>query len=172
MSILIIMYEDFMILLYLLLIIVLILIIIDFTLGFRLNLLAGLDEKDMFISIKCMYPFLYMLINVEDDIPYLYVYLFKIRIYRSKLKKSRKLKTKKLLKSADTSDFNIKSTYGFKDPSTTGFLYGVFGIITGYVDVENIEISPDFMSDTDYIHMDASTNLKIGHTIINYFKNK
>lgn len=166
-----------MIVLYIILLHILIIFIIDYIQGFKFWLSAALDNNGIDAEIKCLYPLLKILVETREDIPFMNVYLFKKKFYEARLfkkgvSKKRAIDVRRLLKAVSVKNINISTSYGFEDPFTTGIVYGAVNIAAPFLNVERIELTPDFTSNEIYFDVNAHANFYLGQTIVNYFKNK
>lgn len=161
---------------YTVLFILLLLAAIALTMTLRLRFLFNLDDHGMYINILYLYPLIKIVIRFEDNKPFLLVYLLKIRVFKTQLKtKKRSNRSNKgisFVKSANPTHVNVTTHYGFKDPYATGMVCGALSIAKNYINTDKINQFPDFISNNDYIYVDASANIKVGQTIVKYAKNK
>jgi hypothetical protein len=161
-----------MILLYSLAALILILIITDLARGLKINLHAVLKKK----SSKVILTFLYPLFKAETEqingAAFLSVYLFRLKVFSSRIEKKRPADFRRLIKSLRISDLEMSALYGFTDPSVTGFVSGSAGVLSSFFGLKKLELTPDFLPDENYLDMDACAVVKIGHTIMDYLKNK
>ena len=161
---------------YIIVLLILLLIIKDFTTGFRFKLSASLDYDGIEIKINHLYPLLKITVEFEGDIPFILVHLFKARLYKAQLIKrghSRgTLNAKRLYRSVSIKHVNISASFGFHDPFYTSIIFGTARIVSNYVDVKSLNLLPDFLSTRFYFLMNANANLYLGHSIINYIRNK
>jgi hypothetical protein len=62
--------------------------------------------------------------------------------------------------------------YGFSDPYITGITCGSINAASELADFVDLSQKPDFMSEDDYIRLDATAKVNIGNTLLNYLKRK
>lgn len=161
-----------MILLYILLILLALFIVTDLVQGIRVTMFAVLNSDMMKISITFLYPLLKATVDMENGTFYLSVYLLKLKLFTSKLIRRKISNIKRLFKSVRMTDLELSSSYGFKDPSVTGLISGAYGILSSFVHIRRLTLIPDFLSDEHYFLVDASANIKVGHTIWDYLRNR
>lgn len=156
------------------LILVLLLIFVAYLLTqrLRLKLYMTLNGQGFAADIFCLYPLVKIHIELEHSIPYLYVYLFKIRVYKSRLIKNKKTRKKLgLIKNVDVKDINVDTFYGLKNPYLTAIASGVIGAAKHLTSAITINHYPDFNAVNEYLRIEASGYLSLGNTIRNYAKN-
>jgi uncharacterized membrane protein len=161
-----------MILLYILLILMAILVIVDLVRGIRITIYAMLDRSTMKVSFACLYPIFLATVNMENRCPCLSIYFLKMRLFTSKLVRERVSNTIRVLNAIKISNFELSTSYGFSDPFVTALVSGMLGIISSFVSICNLDLKPNFISDEYYVILDASANIKVGHTIWDYLKYK
>ena len=161
-----------MIILYILLILLALLVIIDLVHGIRITIYAMLNRNTMKVSITWLYPLFMATVAMENRGACLTVYFLKMKLFRSKLVSEKVSNTKRLLNALKISNFELSTTYGFCDPFVTGLVSGLLGIISPFVSISSLDLKPNFMSDELYVTLDASANVKVGHTIWDYLKYK
>jgi hypothetical protein len=161
-----------MILIYTLAVLLIAFIVTDLARGIKINLHAVLNREDS----KVIFTFLYPLIKAEtvlkNGAALLTVYLFTLKAFSSKLKRKRPADIGRLMRSLKVSNVEMSALYGFKDPSVTGLVCGSAGALSSFIHIKSLKLMPDFLSDENYLNMDACAVVGIGHTIIDYLKNK
>lgn len=161
-----------MILLYILLVLLGLFVIIDLVRGIRITVYAMLDSNTMKVRISCLYPMFMATVDMENRCPCLSVYFLKMRLFTSKLAGEKLSNTKSILKAIKISNFELSTSYGFSDPFVTALVSGMLGILSSFISICKIDLKPNFMSDEQYVILDASANIKVGHTIWDYLKYK
>ena len=161
-----------MILLYILLVLLAFLIIIDIVHGIRITIYAMLDRNTMKVSIACFYPIFMATVDLENRCPCLSVYILKRRLFTSRLLREKASNTKRILNALKISNLKLSTSYGFRDPFVTALVSGMLGILSSFASICSLQIKPNFMSDEQYVILDASANIKVGHTIWDYLKYK
>jgi hypothetical protein len=112
-------------------------------------------------------------VTLDDYKPYLSIYLFKNRIYKTRLRKKKETNNTMLwLKSADVSSVKANVYYGLKSPFSTALASGAIGIVSGFVKIDELNMHPDFLAESDYFKINASAEIMLGNTICNFVKNK
>ncbi len=161
-----------MILLYILLVLLGLFVIIDLVRGIRITVYVMLDSNTMKVRISCLYPMFMATVDMENRCPCLSVYFLKMRLFTSKLAGEKLSNTKSILKAIKISNFELSTSYGFSDPFVTALVSGMLGILSSFISICKIDLKPNFMSDEQYVILDASANIKVGHTIWDYLKYK
>lgn len=161
-----------MILLYILLVLLAFLIIIDIVHGIRITIYAMLDRNTMKVSIACFYQIFMATLDMENRCPSLSVYFLKRRLFTSRLLREKASNTKRILNALKISNLKLSTSYGFRDPFVTGLVSGMLGILSSFASICSLQLKPNFMSDEQYVILDASANIKVGHTIWDYLKYK
>lgn len=154
------------------LLILAIILIALLALPIKIRVRANLDASGKYLNA---YALRFVRVNVKlDDVkPYLSVYLFGNRIYKTRLRKKKETKNSLLwLKSADISNVKADVCYGMKSPFSTALASGALGIVSGFVHIGELEMHPDFFSESDYLKIAASAEVGLGNTIRNFVKNK
>jgi hypothetical protein len=101
------------------------------------------------------------------------VYLFKQLIMKKTLKiRKKKYGGMELIKLSDPKDVHVNVQYGFRDPFTTGVTCGVINMASQFINIDSINQTPEFMSDDDYVHLDATAKVNLGSTLIKLIKTR
>lgn len=159
-----------MILLCILLSLLILFIIIDLVRGLVVKIHAIFSSDTSKISICFLYPLLCATVDMENDGLYLSFYLLKLRLFTSRIVRKKAFNMKRIIRSLKISDFDLSTSFGFRDPSVTGLMSGMLGILSSFVHIRSLNAMPDFLSDDQYVLVDASANIKVGHTIWGYLK--
>ena len=169
-----------MIFLYVLLAIILLLIYLLFAVALQVLFSFNSDKENINITILWLFPFLKAVVTIENENPVLIIHLFNKKVFKRELMQGGRERTKKhfslkLVRQVKPWDIHISASYGFRDPSVTGIACGAMNIATRLISIESLEHSPDFMTDKNYINIDASAKLNPGSTLVNlcraYFSN-
>ena len=105
--------------------------------------------------------------------PLLTVYLFKKKVYGGLVAaKGQTGRRTGIIKAASASDIRMDIDYGFRDPYVTGITCGSINAVSEIADFAELSQNPDFVTDEDYIRLDATAKVNIGNTILNYLKGK
>lgn len=157
---------------YLILSLILLLVLKVFTQALNLRFLFNLDANGASARILYLYPFVNISVELKKDKPFLTFYIFKLRIFRKELKMNRKKGNRALLRAADAKDIRIRVSYGFRDPFITGLVCGALNMAEGFLKTARFSQYPDFVPPEEYVYLDGTANIHLGHTIANYVKNK
>lgn len=127
---------------------------------------AGKSVRVLFLKI--------LRINITfDGAAWLNVYLFNNSIYRTRFKKKKETSNSLTwLKSAVILNKKADIYYGMKNPFLAGMASGALGIAAGILNLEEMNMHPDFFSTEDYLRAEGSAEIILGNTIVNYVKNK
>ncbi|MCY6483842.1 DUF2953 domain-containing protein [Clostridium aestuarii] len=139
-----------------------------------LKIIFNSDENlDFHILVTWLNPFLKASIQNKNTIIFLSLYLFNKKVLakpiKAKAKKTKKLNNKNklyYLRQVKPYYFNIDTSYGFKDPSTTGIIYGIINSFTKLIDFKNIRNNPNFVTENNYFNVNGIIKLHIVSTII------
>lgn len=157
---------------YLILLLLLFLLIKIYTDSFRIKIFFEMDQEGTRLEVFYLRPFLKVLVDIENDRPFLRIYIFNIRIARMQIQsKKRKKHFLKLIKNIKASHIRVATYYGL-DPYLTGLLCGAINVAKSYLNVEKIEHYPDFTSNREYFRLEATANIYIGHSFSIFAKNK
>ena len=156
-----------------LLLLLLFLIMLIFSVAIRIRFIIDTNNSNLNLSFLWLYPFLKVLVSLEDVKPMLTVYLFKMKVFRMAVKANKGKKSgSNLMQLAKPTEINITTSYGFKDLYATGVVCGAVNMVRGFINATYIKQFPDFMSNKDYIYLNANAKVNIGTTIVNYTKSK
>ena len=141
---------------------------------YQLRCYFHLDHGITNAEIFYLYPLCRILIEMKEDKPYLSVYVLKIRVYKNRVQLRKKTadRQRSLIKSADITNIRVDAYYGLKNPFITGILYGAVSMVSKFFHIDKINQHPEFLTDSEYIYLDATANINLWHTIMNYAKNK
>lgn len=140
----------------------------------RVKFLFYLDRFGIGMTITCLYPFLQIFVRTEDEKPYLLVYVFKIRVLKKMLtaKKRKTYSVMDIVRSAKPADIRITARYAMINPFRTGILSGILGAALKVFLLENMQIEPDFTAAEDYVHVEGSAKIHVGHMLKGWWKHK
>ncbi len=154
------------------LLILAIILIVLLMLPLKVRVRANLSGEGKYVKAVLL-RFVRVNVTLGDGKPYLRIYLFNNRIYNTRLKKRKETGNSMLwLKSADISRVKADVYYGMKSPFSTGIVSGALGIASGFFKIDELGIHPDFFAQSDYLRINASADIALGNTIVNFVKNK
>ncbi len=137
----------------------------------KIRVFVDFSENSVSADAYCLYPFLKMRIELENNLPYLNIYLFKIRCYKRALKRNIDTHEKaNFLKSVNIRNLIINTYYGFSDPFSTGIFSGILGIANALPVPADVNQYPNFFASSNYLRIEALGYLKLGDTIKNYVR--
>lgn len=149
------------------LLIIIVLIIMLFTFVLKIDFILDTNREIMNISMLWLYPFLKANIFMEQKVPTLEVFIFKMKLFRKNLNNKKKVKSKKGFKMQDIKFQNINLTthYGFQDKFLVGIVCGFINIASQFFQINYLEQEPDFLASNDYIYLRATASINIMPTI-------
>lgn len=137
----------------------------------KIRVLVDFGENGISANAYFLYPFLEMRIQLENNLPYLNIYLFKLRCYKRALRRNIDTHEKvNLLKYIKIRDLVVNTYYGFNDPFSTGIFSGMLGIAKALPVTAHVNQYPDFFASNNYLRIEALGYLKLGKTIKNYVR--
>lgn len=159
--------------LYLIILIILFMVILTFTAVLKIAFTLDTERENTRLVVLWLYPFLKVIAEGNAKGPVLRVILFNKKVYKRKLNpKKAGIKRTDLIKAVSTSDIRLSLRYGFKDPFITGVTCGAINAAAENADFVSIKQSPDFITSSDYVYMNATANVNVGNTLINFLKSK
>lgn len=160
-------------LILLLLIIIAVFITLLFIESIRIKLFLDTDKTVMNMTVFWLYPFVKLLINLENSIPVIHFYVFNKQLFTKTLKKKkRKHNGIELVKIIKPKDIYVNAKYGFYNPFTTGIACGAINVAQQFINIDSFRHYPDFTTENDYIYLDASAKVNVGQAFINLLKTK
>ncbi|NOH15991.1 hypothetical protein HMJ28_06280 [Clostridium cochlearium] len=147
------------VLLFLLIVILIFLLLLNI---YPIKIIGNFNSHDIpnfNILFSWLYPFIKgNIISNNGDI-YLDIYFFNKKIYKKPIKNNGNIKNSfYMLKELKPSYAEIKTSYGFSDPSNTGVTYGIINLLSQYINFDVFHNNPDFSMDYDYF--DITTIMK------------
>ncbi len=160
-------------LLYVLLLILLSAIMLAFVIALKIAFTLDTRKEDMKLVLFWLYPFIKITAEGSMTSPLITVYLFKKKVYGGMMDAQGQIGRKTgIIKAASASDIRMDIDYGFRDPYVTGITCGSINAASEIANFAELNQNPDFITDEDYIRLDATAKVNIGNTILNYLKGK
>ncbi len=153
-------------------ILVILVLIIYLLQRLKINILINLSESNFSADVFCLYPILYIRLNIEESRPILLVNILKIQVYRKPLHIKKNRHKTSLLRYADFENMQISTYYGLGNPFVTGMFTGLLGMAKTLPFPVQLNHYPDFFAANEYLRIDVSGYLKLGTTIKNYMINR
>lgn len=148
-----------------------VLILLAFTIATKIIFTFNSDKSNMNLTLLWLYPFIKAVVTNEENRLILTVYLFKKSIFRKALKgRKQKSNNLELIKQVNPTDVTVNTSYGFRDPFVTGIACGAINIAAQFIDIDSISQNPDFVTDRDYIYVNATAKVKLGSALVNMYK--
>lgn len=161
-----------MILLYIILLLLIFLIVYDLVRGIRVKIHAILTSNTMKMNISALNSLIRAVVDLESGTPYLTVYLLRARLFSVRLVRNKASHMGRMAQNIKIENLDVSASYGFNDPFITAMASGALGALASFFRINSLVLAPNFMSDEQYALMDASANIKVGHTIWGYLTNK
>lgn len=125
---------------------------------------------DFNILFSWLYPFIKGNIVSNNGDIYLNIYFFNKKVYKKYLKNNGIIKNSKsnksiknliyIIKELKPNYAEIKTSYGFSDPSNTGIAYGIINLLSQYINFDVFDNNPNFNMDEDYFDIVATMKFK------------
>ncbi|MHB1314311.1 MAG: hypothetical protein ACYCX2_02350 [Christensenellales bacterium] len=163
-----------MVILYLIPITLFVLSLNILTQTYRLRCLVWLDESGINAEAYYLYPLCRISLQTKGDTPEVTLRVFGLLVYKSKLHRPKKTTRKEFafVKSAALSDIAVDAYYGLHSPFMTGIFCGAFSMFSRFFNIDSFSQHPDFIAEDEYIYVEASANINLWHTMLNYAKSK
>lgn len=159
-----------MFVLYALLFLLILLIVVDQVRGVRLQLSAQLEAENVKLEVALLYPFLKVTIKPHNERLETKICIFGIEIVRP-LRKKKRINPQKLVRSLHASNLEVFAAYSLADPFSTGAVFGALNFLMSfYPNIKNAELCPDFCATDTYLRLNASVDIQVGHTIVDYLR--
>ena len=158
------------------LIVIIILIAVIFTIllfkiALKINLVFNSDKSDLNLKLFWLDPFIKASVTIKNTKPVLTLYLFNRIILDRELNRGKSKHTgMELVQCTDAKDIHVNVKYGFGDPFTTGIACGAINVASQFANIDSINQTPDFMTTSDYIYLNATAKVKIGSTLIKLYR--
>lgn len=159
--------------LFILIVLILFITFLVFAVESRILFYSNITDMETNATLSWLGSFLKATVIYINSPPMLTISLFNKEIYNRQLQinnkdsNERKVSKMDIIRSLSLSNVNVRTSYGFFSPFATGISYIILNIISQYIDIESIEQNPNFMTDDDYVYINATCNLNIGLTLIN-----
>jgi len=158
---------------YLVVLVLLFMVILTFTAILKVAFTLDTKQENVQLTLLWLYPFLKITANGDAVAPLLSVYLFNKKVYGKELSlKKTNTGNTDFIKSVSPEDVHFDVSYGFSDPFITGITCGAICAVQDYIRFAAIKQTPDFVSDEDYVYMNATAKVNIGNTFIQFLKLK
>lgn len=149
------------------------LVILFFTVVLKIVFTLDTKKENVKLVLLWLYPFMKITAEGNASTPQLSVYLFKKKVYSAQLNTGKAGgKSADFIKAVSPSDIQMYIDYGFRDPFVTGLAYGSISAASELANFVEIRQHPDFISDEDYVCLNATACVNVGNTIVNYLKAK
>jgi len=157
----------------LILIILAVIITLLFVIDLRVKLVFDTEKTYMKMTLLWLYPLIKVLVSIEATKPVLKFYIFKKYLFQMHLKKGKsKYSVVEYVKIINPQNVTINTSYGYRNPSTTGIICGAINVVSQFINIESIKHNPDFFTESDYIYLDATAIVNLGTATINLLKQK
>lgn len=109
--------------------------------------------------------------NIETSRAALSTKFFGIKISR-KFTVRKKKYDKQVIKSLSLYDTEVKLFYGLNKPHLTAMAFVILYELACFVQVDLLEIVPDYVPTNEYLRIEAKANLNLGDTTAKFIKSK
>jgi hypothetical protein len=155
----------------LILIILAVFITLLFVIDLRVKLMFDTEKTYMKMILLWLYPLIKVLVTIENTKPVLKFYIFKKYLFQINVKQSKSKSSRMdFVKIVNPKNIRINTSYGFTNPSTTGITCGAINLVSQFINIESIKHNPNFLTESDYIYLDATANVNLGTAIINLLR--
>lgn len=121
-------------------------------------------------EVAVLYPFLKVTVKPHNEIFEAKIRILGIEVVRP-LRKRKRLNPQKMLRSLHASNLEFFAAYGLADPFSTGVVFGALNFLMSFCpNVKNAELYPDFCATGMYLRLNASVDIQVGHTIVDYLR--
>ena len=156
-----------MVLLYLFIIATLLLIVLLFTVASKIIVHFDSTTSDLNLTLLWLYPVLKSVVSSENSKFILSVYFFNKRILKRQMIISKTdMQNRNLLRKINPTDINISAQYGFTDPYFTALAFCAINMISRFFTLESLYQKPSFLTTEDYVEIDATARLNLGHSLL------
>lgn len=157
---------------YILLFLLLLLILLDLVRGLRFRFSAHVDRENYKVEATLLYPFLRVVMKPENGVLKPKIYILGIGIdMPGALRKKKRPDLLKLAGSLHISNVEFVTAYGMNDPCSTGLIFGAVNFLTAYCsNIKKVETYPDYFTAHNYLSLNASMNVQVGHTMLDYLR--
>ena len=158
---------------YILLFLLLLLILLDLVRGLRFRFSAHVDKENYKVEATLLYPFLRVVMKPDNGILKPKIYILGIGIdMPGALRNKKRPDLLKLAGSLHISNMEFVAAYGISDPCSTGLILGAMNFLMSFCSgIKKAEMYPDFFTVDDYLRLNASMDIQVGHTIFDYVRN-
>lgn len=157
----------------LIILIVIILMILLFIIAIRVKLVFNSDKSYINMTLLWISPLIKAFVTIKDSKPIISLYIFNKMIFKRAIKKVENANSgMKLVQLTNPKDIQVNVQYGFKDPFITGITCGVINIASQFINIDSINQSPNFMTENDYIYLDANAKVNLGSTLFRFLSQK
>ncbi len=148
-----------------------ILIILLFVVPLKTDFVLDTDNSIVQATALWLHPFLMARVTLENNNPVLNLHVFGKHLLKKTIKKKAgKGHSMDYLKAINPEDLQISTHYGFCNPFNTGITCGAINMVSQLINISTFENEPDFVSDKDYVYLNASAKIYIGPAIMKILK--
>lgn len=156
-----------MALVLILLAVLLILAVLLFTVASEINFNFNSDNQDMKLTMHWLHPLLKSIVVRKDSIFVMTIYLFDKKMLEKQINRKQNARgNRNIINSLNPTDIHVYTQYGFRDPFVTGFACSAITMLAGFFKVESLRLIPDFLASDDYIRLNATAKLNLGHSLM------
>lgn len=162
---------------YLLLILAsIILLLVILFIIFPLRIMFTLNSEELLnfnLMFSWLSPFFKGIIKNENEELILTVYIFNTHILRKNIKtQGQGSKDNKInfLRKLRPTYIKLRTSYGFKDPSVTGVIYGMINLAAESMNLDSLYNDPNFDTDGTYFNINAQLNINLASMFVKYIR--
>lgn len=132
------------------------------------------DKENVNLIVEWLHPFFKAEVNTIDTQPVLTIYLFGREIAERNLKRAKRKRNNgmELVRSFKPRNINVYAAYGFRDPSITGVTCGALNAASQFINIDSLQHNPNFVTDNDYIYVNATAKFNIATALINMYRTR
>ena len=145
--------------------------ILLFKIALQVQLEYDSNETDFHLTLLWFDPLIKVFVTIEDSTILLHVYLLqKLVLKRTLNKDKQKKKGLKYLQLSNINDVHVDINYGFRDPFRTGVACGAMNLVSQFANIDEIDQTPNFLANDDYVYLYATGNINLGSTLLNMIR--
>lgn len=132
------------------------------------------NREIMRLSVYWLRPFIKATVKMADFKPTVTVFIFNKRVYSKAIerKQAHKYDWRSLPAALKLKETKIKTRYGMSNPFSTGIFCGAVETLRAMLGLDNFEHHADFLSENEFVFIEAQSKLNIGKTLFNLLKLK
>lgn len=159
--------------LFFILAVIIMLVILLFRIAMKINFVFNSDNAEMGMMLLWIRPLIKAEVYLKDTRLMLKIFLFNKQIMHRPLKqKKQEDKGTSMVKFAEPEEIHVNVRYGFTDPFVTGIACGAVNASSQFINIDSFQETADFLTDKDYIYLNADAKVNIGLMLVRFLKSK